>query len=87
MSVARVKLGKYSVGLPENRPLRIGIGVLLILGGTVGFLPVVGFWMVPAGFLVLATDSPPIRRFNRRVLTNGLRWWRGQKKRPRSGAV
>lgn len=82
--MAQVRLGKYSVGLPNSRPLRIGIGVLLVLGGSVGFLPVVGFWMVPAGFLVLATDIPVIRRFNRRVSIRFLRYWRGTRRRPGS---
>jgi hypothetical protein len=79
--LAKVRVGKYSVELPKNRPLRIGLGVLLVLGGTVGFLPVVGFWMVPAGLVVLATDIPAVRRFNRRVTTKALRYWRGQRRR------
>ena len=38
-------------------------GVLLILFGLVGFLPVVGFWMLPLGIIVLSFDVAPIRRF------------------------
>jgi hypothetical protein len=80
LDLPQVRLGKYSLTLPESRPLRIGIGALLVLGGTVGFLPIVGFWMIPAGFLVLATDIPAIRRFNRRVSTKVMRYWRGPRR-------
>ena len=37
------------------------MGIALILGGIVGFLPILGFWMVPLGFLVLAIDVPFVR--------------------------
>jgi len=74
--MAKIRFGKYSVSLPGNRIVRLTLGVLLIIGGGVfGFLPVLGYWMVPVGFLVLATDIPPIRRFNRRVLVAVLGWW------------
>jgi hypothetical protein len=48
-------------------PVRIGAGILLIAGGFVGFLPVVGFWMIPAGLIVLAIDLPFLRRPVRRA--------------------
>jgi hypothetical protein len=64
--------------------LRIGTGVALLVGGTLGFLPILGFWMVPLGFLVLATDIPAVRRINRRVGVGVKRWWTGTKRRPRS---
>jgi len=28
-------------------PIRLGLGILLIADGLLGFLPVVGFWMIP----------------------------------------
>ena len=34
---------------PQWRLVRIPAGALLFLGGIVGFLPLVGFWMVPLG--------------------------------------
>jgi hypothetical protein len=83
-SVPRARFGKYSVALPESRALRLGIGAAFILGGSVGFLPILGFWMVPLGFLVLATDIPAVRRLNRRVGVGVKRWWTGNKRRPRS---
>ncbi len=37
------------------------LGVLLILAGMLGFLPVLGFWMIPLGVALLATDIPALR--------------------------
>jgi hypothetical protein len=50
---------------PSYRWLRIPLGVLLVLGGLLGFLPVLGFWMIPLGLWLLAVDFLPVRRFNR----------------------
>ena len=76
----RIRFGKYSAVLPANRLVRIALGVaLIVLGGFFGFLPVLGYWMVPVGFLILATDVPPIRRFNRRVTVAVVGWWNNRK--------
>ena len=85
--MAKVRFGKYSLELPRNRAVRVGIGVLLILGGLLGFLPILGFWMIPLGLLVLASDSPAIRRFNRRVGVAILGWWRGRKSKKKLDPV
>jgi len=37
------------------------LGILLILAGLLGFLPVHGFWMIPLGVALLATDIPALR--------------------------
>jgi len=42
--------------------MRFVVGVLLILGGVFGFLPVVGFWMLPLGVAVAAMDIKPLWR-------------------------
>jgi len=42
--------------------VRSGLGVLCIAGGLIGFLPVVGFWMLPLGVVLIALDIPPLRR-------------------------
>ena len=47
---------------PALRVPRIIAGVLLVLLGFVGFLPVLGFWMVPLGLLLLAQDVAILRR-------------------------
>jgi hypothetical protein len=85
--LARIKIGGYALNLPESRWARIGIGVSLVFLGLLGFLPVLGFWMIPAGFLVLATDVPAVRRFNRRAAVAIKGWWIGRKRRPRSEAA
>lgn len=79
--MAKLRLGKYSFELPRSRILRIGIGAALIAGGFLGFLPVLGFWMVPLGMVVLAEDFPVVRRWNRRIAVAAKRWWTGRKAR------
>ena len=53
---------------PEAKWLRIPLGLLLILGGFLGFLPILGFWMIPLGALLLAEDFPLVRRPTIRTL-------------------
>jgi len=52
--------------------LRWVLGVLLIVGGILGFLPVLGFWMIPLGLLVLAPDF----RWARRGYLSVIMWLR-----------
>ncbi len=48
--------------------LRLVVGLLLILGGFLGFLPILGFWMIPLGVAVASLDIPPLYRvLNRRL--------------------
>ncbi len=51
-------------------------------GGLLGILPILGFWMVPLGMLVLAEDFPVVRRWNRRTGVAIKRWWTGVKRNP-----
>jgi len=62
--------------MPASRLGRLIVGVLLVIGGILGFLPVVGFWMIPLGLIVLSVDFPFIRRRRRRVEVRIGRWWR-----------
>jgi purine-cytosine permease-like protein len=55
------------IPVPRNIVLRVGLGVALVFGGAVGFLPIVGYWMLPFGLLILSIDFPPVRRFQRRM--------------------
>lgn len=41
--------------------LRSLLGVLLMIGGVLGFLPVLGFWMFPLGVAFVALDVPLTR--------------------------
>ncbi|MGI3167791.1 hypothetical protein ACRARG_01475 [Pseudooceanicola sp. C21-150M6] len=45
--------------------LRTVLGLLLIFGGVLGFLPVLGFWMLPLGVAVLMLDVTEFRRRRR----------------------
>src|SRR4051794_5845149 len=60
---------------PDARWIRIPAGVLLIAGGFLGFLPVLGFWMVPLGVLLLALDIPALRRPTAGMMIRGERRW------------
>ncbi len=64
----RIHVGSRSIPLPTNPVLRMVLGILLILAGLFGFLPVVGFWMVPLGLIVLSIDLPWARRARRRLV-------------------
>ena len=66
------------ISMPHSRPLRIAIGVFLIIFGILGFLPILGFWMIPLGLLVLSIDLPFVRRLRRRVEV----WW-GRRNKPK----
>ena len=66
-------LGKR-VPLPANIFLRVGLGLLFMVGGLFSFLPVLGVWMIPLGLMILSIDFPPIRRF-RRIATVKLVGW------------
>ena len=60
---------------PALRWVRIPIGILLILGGLLSFLPVLGLWMLPLGFLLLAQDLAFLRRPTGRALVWLERRW------------
>jgi len=42
--------------------LRTLLGTVLMIGGVFGFLPILGFWMLPVGAAFIALDVPPWRR-------------------------
>lgn len=52
--------------------VRVPIALLLIGGGILGFLPVLGFWMLPIGLILLAVDFP----WARRLYLTGIVLWR-----------
>ena len=69
--MASFRFGKRRFSLPASRLARIAIGSTLVVAGILGFLPILGFWMVPLGLLVLSVDLPVVRRLRRRLEV----WW------------
>jgi len=54
---------------PELRWLRLIAGILFVICGFVGFLPILGFWMVPLGLIILAQDSKWLQRPTLKAVT------------------
>jgi hypothetical protein len=46
---------------PSSRRYRVPAAIILILFGLVGFLPIVGLWMIPLGLILIAEDVPALR--------------------------
>lgn len=67
--------------LPQSRALRVAIGALLIVLGLLGFLPVLGFWMIPLGLLVLSYEFATVRRWRRRFVV----WWERRRQQRAEG--
>jgi predicted PurR-regulated permease PerM len=38
------------------------LGLVLCAFGFLGFLPILGFWMIPLGIALVVADFPPLRR-------------------------
>ena len=71
----RLVLGGLEIPVPRSRTGRIVTGTALVGGGFLGFLPILGFWMVPLGLIVLSHDIPAVRRRRRRLTV----WWSRRK--------
>jgi hypothetical protein len=69
--MASIRLGSRRFKVPGSPLGRKVTGTLLVGGGVLGFLPVLGFWMVPLGVAVLSVDSHAIRRKRRQAEV----WW------------
>ncbi len=78
--MANLRWGGKVIPLPGSRGLRLVVGIALVIGGVLGFFPVLGFWMIPLGLMVLSVDFPVVRRFRRRAEVALLRWWRRRAK-------
>jgi len=72
--MAKINILGYRIGVPHHPLPRMMLGGVMVLGGLVGFLPVVGYWMVPVGLAILAIDFPPVRRFQRRMTVRFGNW-------------
>ncbi len=56
--------------------IRIPVGILLIVAGVFGFLPVLGFWMIPIGIILIGRDIPFVRRIALRTIQSLRKWQR-----------
>jgi hypothetical protein len=63
---------------PKTKFGRFVVGWALVIGGILGFLPVLGFWMIPLGLLVLSNDYAFARRWRRK-----LQIWAGNRQKKR----
>jgi len=72
-----IRFGRFTIKVPGTRRQRMILGVALCIGGVLGFLPVLGFWMLPLGILVLSLEFHAIRRFRRRFEVWWGRWRKG----------
>ncbi|TCM77340.1 hypothetical protein [Rhodovulum steppense] len=60
----RARIGQVSRWARGRLPpgVRSLVGILFLLGGLVGFLPVVGFWMIPLGLALIWFDIAALMR-------------------------
>ena len=73
-----LKIFGREIHMPQSRAARVSIGIALIFFGILGFLPVLGFWMIPLGLFVLSQEFGWIRRLRRRISV----WWGRRRKQP-----
>lgn len=52
---------------------RAGAGIVFMVGGVFGFLPILGFWMLPVGAFIFAAEFPPLRKPMQRWLHRSKR--------------
>lgn len=66
---------------PSSRWVRMPAGGLLVIGGILGFLPVLGLWMLPLGVLLLGEDIPALKRATNRSIDWAERRWKERQAR------
>ena len=85
MLPARLSRSMHWLRQPSSRLFRIPLSIFLILGGVFGFLPVLGFWMLPLGVILIAQDIPVLAKPTARALGWLERKWIAyQQKRQRN---
>ncbi len=61
------RIGRKTITIPQTPFARKLLGSLLVVGGILGFLPILGFWMLPLGLLILSIDLPTLRKYRRKI--------------------
>ncbi|SNY93282.1 hypothetical protein SAMN04515647_3571 [Cohaesibacter sp. ES.047] len=61
-----IQIARWRIPIPGTPLARKSLGSALIVGGILGFLPVLGFWMIPLGLMVLSIDLPYLRKYRRK---------------------
>jgi len=63
-------LANQSGWVKSNVPpgVRTLVGVLLIIGGVLGFLPILGFWMIPLGVIFITLDASALAHVFARLM-------------------
>ena len=55
--------------------VRFPLALLLMACGVFGFLPILGFWMLPLGLVLIAQDITPLRQPIARLIAWAERKW------------
>lgn len=66
--------------------IRLPIALVLTLGGMLWFLPILGFWMLPAGLFLLAIDVPALQTPVSAWSIRARRWWARRRRRRQGDA-
>ena len=81
-----IRLGNRRIPVPASLVVRVGLGILLLLGGFLWFLPLLGAWMLPLGLLILSVDFAIARRLRRKgevkvvpVYRRLKLWWQARR--------
>ena len=61
-----ISIGRWRIKIPGTPFARQALGIALLIGGVLGFLPILGFWMIPLGLVVLSIDLPYLRKYRRK---------------------
>lgn len=74
-------LPRLGATLRPGSRVRLPVALGLILGGMLGFLPILGFWMLPLGLLLLAVDWPVLRPAAASLMVRFRQWGRRWRRR------